>query len=103
MKENILEIKSMNFAVRILKLSDFLFDKKQSVIAYQIMKSGTSIGANIAESKYGASKLDFANKLQISQKEAGETKYWLELIYKAEIIEENLYKSLLLDVEELLK
>lgn len=76
MKDNVVLCKAKKFGVRIIKLADFLDNLKHKVVANQILRSGTSIGANIAESEFAASNLDFINKLQIARKEANETKYW---------------------------
>jgi len=103
MKENILLEKAKNFGVRIIKLARFLDDKKQKALANQVLRSGTSIGANISESEYAVSNADFINKLQIARKEANETKYWIELLKEAEIIDEKQFESLHNDVIELLK
>ena len=101
--KNILAEKSKLFAIRIVKLSEFLMHKKQHVLANQILRSGTSIGANIAESEYSSSKADFINKLYIAQKEANETKYWLTLLNEVNYLENKMFESLNMDVEELLK
>jgi four helix bundle protein len=101
MNENIILEKSIRFGVRMIKLAEFLQGKKQRVIADQILRSGTSIGANVAESDYAASKADFINKLKISEKEAGETAYWLHLLKAAETIDEKQFDSLFADVQEL--
>ena len=78
---------SKKFALRIMKLSKFLKEeRKEFVISHQIYKSGTSIGANIAESKYAQSKPDFLTKLNIALKEAGETDYWIDLLFLSETI-----------------
>jgi len=104
MKENILIDKSIDFASRIIKLCKYLNDeKKEHVISKQIIRSGTSIGANINEAQYGNSKADFVAKLHISLKETAETEYWLRLLRKSDYIEENLFKSLLTDCLELKK
>ena len=103
MKENIILSKSLLFAARILKLAEFLEDKNQKVLANQILRSGTSIGANIAESEYASSKPDFINKLHIAQKEAGETKYWLKLLEMTNVIDNKIFESLNNDLIELLK
>ena len=84
--ENLIFQKSTEFAIKIIKLTELLNKNGHKIIANQILRSATSIGANIAESEYAASKADFANKLQISLKEANETKYWLYLLYKSNII-----------------
>ncbi|MBE7051577.1 MAG: four helix bundle protein, partial [Ruminococcaceae bacterium] len=81
MKENILIDKSIDFAARIIKLQRYLVkDKKETIISKQIVRSGTSIGANINEANYGQSKADFISKLHISLKETAETEYWLRLL-----------------------
>jgi len=103
MKENIMLEKALKFGARAIKLAKLLEDKNQKVLANQILRSSVSIGANISESEYAVSSADFTNKLQISRKEAGETKFWLRLLREASVIEENLYESLLKDVEELLR
>ena len=103
MKENILIDKSIAFASRIIKLHQYLIKtKKETIISKQIVRSGTSIGANIAEAVYGSSRKDFAAKLQIAQKEAAETMYWLELLNSCDYIPNNLYESLCSDCRELL-
>ena len=104
MKENILIDKSIDFAARIVKLNKFLNeDKKEHIISKQIIRSGTTIGANINESQFGNSKSDFIAKLHISLKETAETEYWLRLLFKSEYIDEKLFNSLLADCLELKK
>jgi len=86
MRENVIVTKSFEFAVKIVKFSfQMQNDKKEYVISRQLLKSGTSIGANIEESQGAISKAEFNAKLQISLKEAKETKYWLRLIEATEI------------------
>ena len=81
--------KSFEFALRIVKLARFLeTDKKDWVLSRQILKSGTSIGANVRESRFAQSTADFVSKLTIAIKEAEETEYWLELLTAAEMISE---------------
>ena len=81
--------KSFEFALRIVKLAHFLeTDKKDWVLSRQILKSGTSIGANVRESRFAQSTADFVSKLTIALKEAEETEYWLELLTAAEMISE---------------
>jgi len=101
--QSVLREKAMCFSVRMVKLANYLSDNKQKILANQIVRSGTSIGANLAESFYAASRPDFINKLQISIKEANETKYWLELLFKTECIDEKLYESLQTDLVEIIK
>lgn len=104
MKESVLRDKSFDFAFRILNLYKFLRDQhREYVISKQVLRSGTSIGANIEEARYGQSKSDFIHKLAIAQKEAAETAYWLKLLAKGEFINDKLSESLLGDCEELIK
>jgi len=103
MKENIIFEKCLKFSVRMVKFAEFLESKKQRVIANQILRSGTSIGANVAESKYASSTLDFINKLKIAEKEASETVYWLQVLKEASCIDESQFESLYADAYELLK
>ncbi|MCD8385916.1 MAG: four helix bundle protein [Bacteroidales bacterium] len=102
---SILYSKSKAFALRIVNLCKFLEqEKKEYILSRQVKRSGTSIGANLAEAKYGQSVPDFINRLSIAQKEANETRYWLELLYEAKYIESELaYTSLMNDLEEIQK
>ncbi len=84
----------MKFAVAIIDLVKKLKQQRESIISNQIGRSGTSIGANIRESRYAHSKADFIAKLQIALKEANETGYWLELLYNTKYINDSEYKSL---------
>jgi len=95
--------RSLDFAVRIIKLSKYLESNKTYSIANQILRSATSIGANLSEAEYAQSKSDFIHKNSIALKECAETKYWIELLFHSELIKENLYSSLLKDCEEILK
>lgn len=97
------QAKSEAFALRIVKLYPYLRDKHEFVMSKQILRAGTSIGANIAESIYAESKDDMIHKLAISLKEASETRYWLRLLRKGEYIEDRLFHSLFDDCEELIK
>ena len=102
MKENILIDKSIVFAARIIKLHDFLIKNKKGItIAKQIIRSGTSIGANINEANYGQSPADFISKMHIALKEAAETEYWIKLLHMAEYIDEKMVESLLKDCLEI--
>ena len=103
MKENILESKSKQFSLKIIKLTDLLYENKNLVIANQLLRSGTSIGANISESTFASSRADFINKLQIAQKEANETKYWLYLLSESKKIDIQTYDDLLYDLNEIIK
>ena len=84
----------MTFSVQIINLVKDLKAMHESVISTQIGRSGTSIGANIYEAKYAQGKKDFISKLEIALKEASETGYWLELLYKTNYIDEGAYKAL---------
>ena len=102
MKDNILIDKSLAFAARILKLHTYLCkEKKEHIISKQIVRSGTSIGANINEANYGQSKADFIAKLHIALKETAETEYWLRLLILSEYITEDMGNSLLHDCMEI--
>jgi four helix bundle protein len=102
MRENVLLGKSLSFAARILKLNKHLNkEKKEYIIAKQIYRSATSIGANINEANYGVSKADFIAKMQIALKETAETEYWLCLLILSENLEENIGKPLLSDCLEI--
>ena len=94
MKNDKLSLQSKEFAVFIIRLVRDLKEKKESIISNQIGRSGTSIGANIREAQYAHGKADFIAKLQIALKEANETGYWLELLFKTNYISEEEYKSL---------
>ena len=94
MSESKLRDLSMDFSVQIINLVNKLKAKHESVISNQIGRSGTSIGANLYEAKYAQGKKDFLSKIEIALKEASETGYWLELLYKTEYIDEVAYKSL---------
>ena len=84
MKENVLIEKSIAFAARIIKLHQYLMEtQKERIISRQIVRSGTSIGANINEANYGNSRADFISKLQIALKECSESEYWLELLIES--------------------
>lgn len=97
--------KGFDFSVRIVKCYKYLIkkDKELRSLYNQILRSGTSIGANISESQAAASKTDFRNKLRISLKEAYETEFWLKLFYNTEILEKKEFESLLQNCIELIK
>lgn len=102
MKENLLIDKSISFAARIIKLQRHLIkDKKETVISKQIIRSGTSIGANINEANYGQSKADFISKMHIALKETAETEYWIKLLNMSEYIDDKMSRSLLDDCLEI--
>ena len=102
MRENALIDKSIIFAARIIKLHRYLIKtKRETIISKQIVRSGTSIGANINEANYGQSKADFIAKLHIALKETAETEYWLRLLVMSEYITDDMGKSLLEDCLEI--
>ena len=104
MKNNIIVEKSYNFALRVIKLSQYLVkNKKEFVLSKQILRSGTSIGANIEEAVGGQSRKDFLNKMSIAYKEARETSYWLRLLKGSDILSENHFLSIYRDLEEIIK
>ena len=101
--DSIAKQKSMAFAIRIVHLYRYLGEEHHEyIMSKQLLRSGTSIGANIAEAIYGSSRKDFTVKLQIAEKEAAETLYWLELLSKCSYIPDKLYQSLRSDCSELL-
>ena len=105
-KDNIILDKSFDFAVRIVKLYKYLCnDKKEYVLSRQLLRSGTSIGANINEAQAGQLKADFIAKMSIASKEARESKYWIDLLIKTDYLnlEDEHTKSLLTNIEEIVK
>ena len=104
MNDNISVEKSFEFAVRIVKLYKHLANtQKEYVLSKQILRCGTSIGANVTEAQRGQSKADFAAKMNIALKEANETQYWLKLLYRTDYLNQVQYESLNADLSELLK
>lgn len=103
-KESIVREKAFAFAIRIVKLYKFLsIEKREFVLSKQLLRSGTSIGANIEEADGAISKKEFSNKISIAYKEARETSYWLRLLEATDFIEKRLFESLVTDCEELCK
>lgn len=104
MKDSILKSKSKSFALRIIKMYNYLCDeKKEYVMSKQVLRSGTSIGANIAEAFYAQSEADFIAKLYFSRKEAGETLYWIDLLKESSYLSDDVAISISIDCDELLK
>lgn len=104
MGEGILKNKSMNFAIRIVNLYNFLNETKQErIMSKQILRSGTSVGANIREGQFAESPADFIHKYSVAQKECSETLYWLELLNKTNYITTEQYVSLDTDCTEPMK
>ena len=103
-EENAIVDKSKAFALRIIRLYRHLCDeKKEYILSKQLLRSGTSIGANVKEAIRGQSKADFYAKMNISLKEASETEYWLELLHESGHIEEKPFVSIYEDCQELIK
>ncbi|MEO6670137.1 MAG: four helix bundle protein [Ferruginibacter sp.] len=104
MKENVVKIKSFDFAFRIVKLYQYLTsNKKECVLSKQLLRSGTAIGALIREAEHAESKADFIHKLSISLKEANESDYWLELLCKSGYLTEEEYNSIIKSLKEIFK
>lgn len=102
--DNIIVDKSKAFALRIIRLYQYLKNEKSEyVLSKQLLRSGTSIGANVKEAIRGQSRADFYAKLNISLKEASETEYCLELLHESEYIEEKAFNSIYADCQELIK
>ena len=102
--DNVIENKSFQFAIRIVRLYKFLCEeKKEYILSKQLLRAGTSIGANVTESQQAQSKPDFVAKISIALKEASETKYWIKLLGATEYLSENQTKSILDDCVEIEK
>ncbi len=102
MADSILKTKSFDFALRIIKASQFLRNEKgEYVLSKQLLRSGTAIGALVSEAAFGQSKADFTSKMSIALKEANETMYWLQLLEASNIIPENVVRSLISDCDQL--
>ena len=100
--DNSISEKSFSFSVRIVKLGRFLEkEKKEFVIARQLVKAGTSIGANIAEARHAQSRPDFLSKMNIALKEAAETDYWLRLLRATDYLSEKQFKSIYVECDEI--
>jgi four helix bundle protein len=102
MKENIVQKKSFEFALAVIRLYKQLQDRREFVLSRQLLRSGTSIGANVEEANAGQSRKDFLAKMSVASKEARETKYWLRLLQKSEIVDVDV-SSELKQVEELIR
>ena len=103
MDDNVIYNKSYQFAIRIVKLSQYLtITKKEYVLSKQILRSGTSVGALVREAKYAQSKADFIHKLSISLKEANETDYWLDLLFDTDYLKRNMYNDIKKDINEII-
>ncbi len=103
-EQNIIVDKTKVFALRIIKLYKYLTDdKREYILSKQILKSGTSIGANVKEAIRGQSKADFYAKMNIALKECSETEYWLELLNESNYIDEKAFESIYADCIEIIK
>ena len=101
--KNIVLVKTKDFAVRIINLYKMLrYDKNEYILSKQVLRSGTSIGANTREAMRGQSKADFYSKLNIALKEADETAYWLELLFETDYISKVQFDSIYKDCEEII-
>ena len=104
MEDNLIVLKSKAFALRIIKLYQHLQDRGEHIISKQLLRSGTSIGANIAEGRYAQSKADFMTKYSIALKEASESRYWLELLLESGILPDSeSFRSIIADCTELIR
>ena len=102
-KRNVIKEKSFLFAIEIVGLYKVLAERKEFVLSKQVLRSGTSIGANIREAEHAQSKADFIHKLSISLKEANETEYWLDLLYETKYISQIEFENIKPKIIELLK
>ena len=101
--KGILENKSFSFSIRIVKLTKYLKEeKRENILSKQLLRSGTSIGANIAEAQFAQSKPDFITKLHIALKEASETRYWLSLLHATDYLTDDEYDNILYDCNQLI-
>ena len=104
MGKSILKDKSYGFAIRVVRLYQFLCDEKREfVLSKQLLRSGTAVGALIREAEFGQSKADFTSKMSIALKEANETLYWFELLKDTGYLNEKMFQSIAEDCEELIK
>ena len=104
MTDNVIVEKSMDFAVRIVNLCKLLqYRNKEYTLTKQLLRSGTSIGANISEAQRGQSRADFYAKMVIALKEANETQYWIHLLYRTNYLSKKEYNSIETDIEEILR
>ena len=101
---SILADKSYKFAIRIVKLNEYMIkEKKEYTLSKQLLRSGTAIGALVAEAQYAQSKADFINKMYIGLKEANESRYWIRLLTDCNYLTSVMSESIFIDVEELIK
>ncbi len=104
MKENVVKVKSFAFAVRVVKLYQYLCtEKREFVLSKQLLRSGTSVGAMVREAEHAESKADFKHKMGIAQKEINESIYWLELLKATEYLTKDQFESIHADAVEIIK
>ena len=104
MDQNVVADKSFEFAVRIVNVCKYLRNAhKEFTLSKQLLRCGTSIGANVAEAQRGQSKADFVAKMSIALKEANETQYWIRLLYRTEYLSRQQYESIYSDADELIR
>ncbi len=104
MKRNAVSEKSFEFSVRIVNLYKYLvYEKREFTMSKQLLRCGTSIGANITEAQRGQSKADFSAKMCIALKEASEAEYWLRLLYRTEYLSKREFESIRQEIEEIIK
>ena len=103
MKESLIKEKSYAFALKVIGLYKFLYSKNEYVLSKQVLKSGTSIGANVEEALAGQSRADFLSKMSIASKEARETKYWLSLLIDGGFIEKDRISDIVSECDSLIK
>lgn len=102
-KKNIIKDKSFSFAIEIVTLYKSLIEKKEFILSKQLLRSGTSIGANVREAEHAQSKADFISKLSIALKEANETEYWIELLLETNYISKTEFENIKPKITEILK
>jgi len=101
-ENNVIEQRSHIFALRIIKAYKYLCkEKSEHVLSKQLLRSGTSVGAMIRKAKFAQSRADFVNKMSIALKEANETLYWIELLYESDYIDNNVFKSIHTEADEI--
>jgi len=103
-KDNAIEIKSKEFAIRVVRLARYLIqEKREFILSRQLLRSGTSIGANVKEALRGQSKADFISKMNIALKESEETEYWLEILHEADYLTDIEFESIFQNNKEILR
>jgi four helix bundle protein len=104
LRQNVVKEKSFAFALRAVKLSKYLQEKRREfVLSKQVLRSGTAIGALVREAEHAQSKADFISKMSIALKEANETDYWIDLLYQSDYIKHDNYESIHPDIQEMIK